>query len=178
MMQMLRAGGMPILTDDVRAADPDNPRGYYEWERVKCLPQKPECLAEAEGKAVKIISQLLFALPSDHDYRIIFIERPVAEVIASQAEMIRRRGTTGATVGKAALIGALRAHLAQVNAWLDRLSGARVLRIDYHAVLRQPREAAEGIQQFLDFVLDTEAMERQVDLSLYRQRAVGSHATF
>jgi hypothetical protein len=102
MMQMLAAGGMQVITDGERTADPDNPRGYYEWGRIKRLQQEPQCLVEAEGKAVKFISQLLLALPSDRDYRIIFMQRPLAEVVASQAEMIRRRGTTGAAVGEAA----------------------------------------------------------------------------
>jgi hypothetical protein len=171
MMQMLAAGGMQVLTDGERIADPDNPRGYYEWERIKRLPQEPQGIVEAEGKVVKVISQLLLALPSDRDYRIIFMLRPLPEVVASQAEMIRRRGTIGATLGKAALIAAIQAHLNQVSAWLDRLSRAKVYRIDYHAVLHQPREAAQAIQRFLDLALDTEAMVRQVDLSLYRQHA-------
>ena len=118
---------------------------------------------------MKVISQLLFALPSDRDYCIIFIERPLVEVVASQGEMIRRRGTTGAALGETALIVALQAHLNQVTAWLDRQPNVR--RIDYHRVLRQPREAAETIQQFLGLPLDTEAMAQQVDLSLYRQRS-------
>ncbi len=171
MMQMLAAGGMPILTDGQRPADPDNPRGYYEWEKIKRLPQEPECIAEVEGKAVKVISQLLFALPDNLEYRIIFMQRPLAEVVASQAEMIRRRGTTGATLGEAAFIAALQAHLNQVDAWLDRQSSAKVCRIDYRSVLHQPREAAEVIQRFLDLTLDTEAMAQQVDSSLCHQRS-------
>ena len=171
MMQMLAAGGVQVLTDGQRPADPDNPRGYYEWEGIKRLPQEPECIIEAEGKAVKVISQLLFALPGDREYRTIFMERPLPEVVASQAEMIRRRGTNGATLGEAALIAALQAHLNQVNAWLERLSRAKVHRIDYHKVLREPQDAAQAIQRFLGLALGTEAMARQVDLSLYRQRA-------
>lgn len=169
LMQMLAAGGVPVLTDRRRSADADNPRGYYEWERIKSLTQEPECIAEAEGKAVKVISQLLFALPNNRDYRIIFIERPLAEVVASQGEMIRRRGTTGAALGETALIAALQAHLNQVTAWLDRQSN--VCRIDYHRVLHQPQEAAETIQRFLGLPLNTQAMAQQVDLSLYRQRS-------
>jgi hypothetical protein len=62
MMQMLAAGGLPVLTDGVRQADHDNPRGYYEWERVKTLPQDPACIGETEGKAVKVISSLPLCL--------------------------------------------------------------------------------------------------------------------
>jgi hypothetical protein len=104
MMQMLAAGGMPILSDGERQADVDNPRGYYEWERIKLLPKQPDCIAEAEGKVVKVISQLLFVLPDGRDYRIVFMQRPLPEVVASQAEMIRRRGTSGAPLPRLSLL--------------------------------------------------------------------------
>lgn len=170
LMQMLEAGGMPVLTDGRRSADEDNPRGYYEWERIRSLPQDAGCIAEAEGKAVKVISQLLFALPNNRDYSIMFMQRPLAEVVASQAKMISRRGTMGATLGEADLIEALQAHLNQVSAWLDRQPRLNVCRIDYHELLHQPQETAEAIQRFLGQPLNTEAMAQQVDSSLYRQR--------
>ena len=170
MMQMLTAGGMPALTDGERQADADNPRGYFEWERIKLLPQQPDCIAEAEGKAVKVISQLLFALPAGREYRIIFMQRPLAEVVASQAEMIRRRGTTGAALAPAALIAGLGAHLNQVNAWLRDKANLSVHRVEHHDVLREPLRASESIQQFLNCPLDVVAMSRQIDTSLYHQR--------
>ena len=101
MMQMLAAGGMSILSDGERRADVDNPRGYLEWERIKQLPKNPGCIAEAEGKAVKVISQLLLSLPAQHEYRVIFMQRPLPEVMASQDEMLRRRGTLPVTPGPA-----------------------------------------------------------------------------
>lgn len=170
-MQMLAAGGMPVLTDGQRAADADNPRGYYEWERIKLLPREPGCIAEAEDKVVKVISQLLFALPPGHDYRIIFMERPFAEVVASQAEMIRRRGTSGPKLADAALIAALQAHLSQVNAWLKDKTGLPVCRVHYHDVLGNPLLISAKIQGFLEHTLDVDAMAGQVDASLYRQRS-------
>lgn len=170
MMQMLAAGGLSVLTDGERTADTDNPRGYCEWERIKLLPKQPECIAEAEGRAVKIISQLLFALPPGRDYRIIFMERPLAEVVASQAEMIRRRGTSGPKLAEAALIAGLQVHLNQVNAWLRDRTGLSICRVAYHQVLDAPRPCSEKIQAFLARTLDVDAMAEQVDGSLYRQR--------
>src|ERR1017187_10372834 len=93
MMQMLVAGGMNALSDGERQADTDNPRGYLEWERIKQLPNDPACIAEGEGKVVKVISRLLLSLPASHEYRIIFMLRPLPEVLASQDEMLRRRGS-------------------------------------------------------------------------------------
>src|SRR5262245_31100793 len=72
MMQMLAAGGMPVLSDGERQADIDNPRGYLEWERIKQLPKDLTVIDGAEGKAVKVISQLLLSLPPTHEYRVIF----------------------------------------------------------------------------------------------------------
>ena len=171
MMQMLAAGGMPVLSDGERQADTDNPRGYFEWERIKLMPREPNCIAEAEGKVVKVISQLLFALPAGREYKIIFVQRPLSEVVASQAEMIRRRGTTGAPLPAAALIAGLTAHLNQVNAWLKGQANISVCRVEHHDVLSEPLRTSESIQKFLQCPLDVVAMSQQIDTSLYRQRA-------
>jgi hypothetical protein len=165
---------MSVVTDGERQADADNPRGYYEWERIKLLPREPDCIAEAEGRVVKVISQLLFALPVGRDYGIIFMQRPLSEVVASQAEMIRRRGTTGAVLTAAALIAGLGAHLNQVNAWLRDRANISVHRVEHHDVLREPLRISESIQQFLNCTLDVVAMSRQIDTSLYRQRATSA----
>ena len=81
MMQMLKAGGLEILSDDNRQADSDNPKGYLEYEPVKALRRDNTWLQMAQGKAVKIISSLLPYLHRDLSYQIIFMKRPLAEVI-------------------------------------------------------------------------------------------------
>src|SRR6516164_7262799 len=114
MMQMLVAGGMVPLSDGERAADTDNPRGYLEWERIKTLPKDPACIAEAEGKVVKVISQLLLSLPTGHDYRVIFMQRPLREVLKSQDEMLRRRGSNQQGADVSMIGAAFQRHLADV----------------------------------------------------------------
>jgi hypothetical protein len=111
MMQMLAAGGLEPLTDGRRSADVNNPRGYFEWEKAKSLPREPGCIAEAEGKVVKLISALLASLPNTFAYKLIFMERPLAEVVASQSAMIQKLGTQGAALGPEAVERALDAHL-------------------------------------------------------------------
>lgn len=168
-MQMLDAGGLPVLSDGLRIADLDNPRGYYEWERIKDLAREPRILAQAEGRAVKVISSLLFALPQDYDYRLIFMLRPLDEVLASQAVMLRNRGTEGPKLVPAALEAVLEAHLAEVNAWLQSRPDLAVLKVNFHDVLADPRGWAESLARFVGLPLDVEAMARQVDPSLHRQ---------
>lgn len=170
MMQMLAAGGMPVLSDGERAADANNPRGYYEWQEAKTLARQPECIAQGEGKAVKVISALLASLPERFSYRIIFVQRPLMEVEASQRAMIRQLGATDSAMTPEGMIQALEAHLKQVRSWLDRHPQWPVLDVDYHQILRDPGAAAASIADFLGTEIDTTAMARQVDRSLYRQR--------
>jgi Sulfotransferase domain len=170
MMQMLAAGGMPVLSDGERKADTDNPRGYLEWERVKQLPKNPSLIAEGEGKVVKVISQLLLSLPDGHEYRVLFMQRPLAEVLKSQEEMMRRRGTYDAKADNAPIAAAFERHLAEVDRWFSARSKARVLRIPYHRVLQEPQATAESVVGFLNTPLNVEAMVGQVDPQLYRNR--------
>ncbi len=170
MMQMLDAGGLPVLSDGEREADTDNPKGYLEWERIKQLPKDPSLIAEAEGKVVKVISQLILSLPPGHEYRIVFMQRPLPEVLKSQDEMLRRRGSADSNADTSAIEEAFQRHLIEVNKWLADKTNMRVARAHYHRVLREPKAVAEEIAAFLEVPLDIEAMVRQVDGSLYRNR--------
>ncbi len=170
MMQMLVAGGMTPLSDGERAADADNPRGYLEWERVKTLPNDPACIAEAEGRLVKVISRLLLSLPPGHDYRVIFMERPLTEVLASQDQMMRRRGTYKEGANPAAIAAAFQKHLRDVYAWMDGKSYVKSIRVAYHDTLKEPERISQNIAEFLGIPLNVEAMTAQVDASLYRNR--------
>jgi Sulfotransferase domain len=171
MMQMLVAGGMHPLSDGQRFADTDNPRGYLEWERIKTLPKDPDCIAEAEGKVVKVISRLLLSLPAGHEYRVIFMQRPLPEVLASQEQMMKRRGTYKDGGNSAVMGAAFEKHLREVYAWMDARPYVKVLRLAYGDVLNQPKEMCHRIVEFLGTPLILEAMCRQVDSSLYRNRA-------
>jgi hypothetical protein len=171
MMQMLVAGGMAALSDGERQADTDNPRGYLEWERIKQLPKDPACIAEGEGKVVKVISRLLLSLPAGHTYRIIFMQRPLPEVLASQDQMLRRRGTFKEGTDPAILSGAFEKHLREVYAWMEGKPYVKVMRVQYHDVLSKPQQIGQQLAEFLEAPLDLEAMVQQVDASLYRNRS-------
>jgi hypothetical protein len=171
MMQMLAAGGMPILSDGERTPDVDNPRGYLEWERIKQLPREPGCIAEAEGKAVKVISLLLLSLPEGHEYRVIFMQRPLPEVLASQEAMMRNRGTANAAASASMMAKAFEMNLRAVDAFLDSKAYVKTLRVAYHDVLKDAGPVAQSVAEFLEVGLDVAAMGRQVDGSLYRNRS-------
>lgn len=169
MMQMLAAGGMPLLTDLERKPDIENPRGYREWEPIKLLPKEPNRIDEAEGKAVKVISQLLLSLPQGRNYKLIFMERPLPEVLASQDEMLKRRGSAE-LVDAALLTSAFRDHMREIVDWLEHRTDIPICRVGYRKILSDPAGCSKSVRDFLGIDLNVEAMALAVDPSLYRIR--------
>lgn len=170
MMSMLQAGGVSVLTDNQREADEDNLRGYLEYEQVKQLDRDASWLAEAEGKAVKIISMLLRHLPPDHQYRVIFMHRDIVEVLASQRKMMERRGEAPDGVPDETMAALYEKHIAEVTEWMKRQLNVETLHIDYNETIQNPSPTADRVNKFLGGVLDEEAMRRVVSPELYRQR--------
>lgn len=175
MMQILQAGGMQIITDQERSADDDNPRGYLELERVKKLKEGDTAwVAETQGKAVKVISALLEHLPAAHQYRVIFMQRELAEVLASQKQMLVRRGEATDKVSDEALAAMFSRHLAKVEDWLAQQPNIQTLYVPYAALLDNPTSYVDGVVDFLGLPLDIDAMRAVPDRSLHRQRAGAS----
>jgi len=170
MMQMLAAGGMQVLTDGQRAADEHNPRGYFELEAVKHTRRDLSWLAQAEGKAVKVVHLLLPHLPADREYRIIFMQRDLTEVIASQRAMLQQQGRPAATLPDSKLGELFEKQLADVRQWLSRHPNFQVLILQHRNVIEMPLIAAKQIADFLGGALDPERMAAAVEPSLYRQR--------
>jgi hypothetical protein len=171
MMKMLEAGGLEVLTDRIREADKDNPKGYYELERVKKLEHDKAWLEKAEGKVVKVISQLLRHLPADYAYKVVFMKREMEEILASQRRMLIRRGEATDKIPDEKLAALFRQHVQRVEDWLDEQPHFDVLYVSYNHVLEAPKEEARRIASFFDGSLDIRAMARVVDPDLYRQRA-------
>lgn len=170
MMKMLEAGGIPPLTDEIREADADNPKGYFEFERVKKLDKgDDEWLAKAEGKAVKVISALLQHLPETYDYRVIFMERYMPEILASQRKMLDRRGEAD-EMDDEKMTALFEKHLQQIKGWMGQQENFSVLYVHYSDALAEPRSQAERVRTFLGGELDVEAMAGTVDPDLYRNR--------
>jgi hypothetical protein len=171
MMSMLEAAGIASVTDNERTADDDNPKGYYELERVKKLPDGDVAwLADAPGKAVKVISGLIRHLPADRRYKIIVMHRRMEEILKSQKQMLVNRGEAGD--GDDAEIGAAMAkHLEGVEAWIKTQRNMESLAVSYNEVLADPAGQVAAINRFLGGKLDTARMIAVVDRQLHRQRA-------
>lgn len=170
MMKMLKAGGMKLLTDGIRTPDEDNPEGYYELDRVKQIEEDESWLEDAGGKAVKMIAALLKHLPASYSYRVIFVRRDMDEILASQCQMLVRRGEAADAVSDERMAALFSKHLRQVEAWLAEQPNFETLFVHYADILSNPMGGAKRIDAFLGVELETEAMAAVVDPALYRQR--------
>ncbi len=171
-MKMLEAGGLSILTDNLRAPDEDNPKGYYEFERVKKLNKGDTAwLPEAEGKAVKVISALVEYLPPGYNYKVLFMHRNMKEVLASQRKMLVHRGESSNKTSDEELMALFSKHTQHVLAWIRRQSNFSLLEVPYNAMLSDPAPYVHQVNAFLGGFLDEAAMVGVVDPSLYRNRA-------
>ena len=172
MMKMLEAGGIPPLTDNEREADEDNPKGYYEFERVKKLPDgDTDWLDEARGKTVKIISALLPYLPESRNFRIIFMQRDIKEILISQQKMLIRRGENLKQLDDRKLTELFSKHLNETEQWLQtHKHHLSCLNVNYNTLLNNSDAIVSEINSFLGNKLDTHAMRSVIDPSLYRNR--------
>lgn len=170
MMKMLEQGGLQVVTDSLRTADDDNPNGYYEFETVKQMPSgQTAWLDGAQGKVVKVISALLEYLPAKYHYKVIFMERAIGEVLASQKKMLANRQEETA-VSDAEMQEQFQKHVAAAKYWLARQPNISVLYVDYNKMLAAPDPLCQTIVDFLDMGLDVDKMRAVPNERLYRNR--------
>ena len=170
MMQMLVAGGMPVLTDELREADEDNASGYYELEAVKRSREDVSWVSQAPGKAVKTIYMVLKYLPAEFSYKVVFMRRRLGEVLDSQQVMLERRGQPGAGVAPDTMAGIFQKQLDETERWLAEQPNFEVIYINYHDVVGDSATEAQRIADFLGGGLDVAAMQQAVQPTMYRQR--------
>jgi hypothetical protein len=171
MMKMLEAGGLHPVTDNERTADDDNPKGYYEFERVKKMQEGDiEWVKNAPGKVIKVISYLLQHLPAEYNYKVIFMRRAMPEILASQKKMLINRGEPTDKVSDEELTVLYEKHLDKTFNWMDKQKNISYLQVDYNRLVKEPGPIIPQIQAFLGNKVNEQTMAEAVDPNLYRQR--------
>jgi hypothetical protein len=171
LMSMLERGGMPLVVDKVRKPDEDNPKGYFEFERVKRIEEGDvSWLVDCYGKAIKIVSPLLEYLPSDNKYKVIFMRRKMEEILASQKKMLLRLGQNHNATEDVKMVKIFEKHLRKVEGWLSKQPNIEVLKIMYSDVIDDSNRHSKIVNRFLGGKLDWRKMAQAVESSLYRQR--------
>jgi len=170
MMQALNTGGLPVLTDHMRKSDEDNPQGYFEFEPVKKTKTDPSWVADAEGKAVKMVYSLLYDLPNEYEYRVIFMRRHMHEVLASQRTMLKRSGRQGANIPEHKLADFFNKDLEKITQWVHCQDNFSMISIRYDDMVKSPLPACHQVHEFLGIDLNEDKMASVVNPSLYRNR--------
>jgi hypothetical protein len=171
MMKVLEAGGMEVFTDNLRVADEDNPKGYFELEQVKALKDGDDSwVKDATGKVVKVISSLLEYLPSTYKYKIVFMRRAIPEILASQKQMLIRRGEPSEGDDQK-MAEMFQEHLKRVRVWLANQSNMEILYVDYNALMADPDPEIKSVAEFLGLTNHLDSMLAVPDKKLYRQKA-------
>lgn len=170
MMQILQAGGLPLMTDGKRGVDLDNPEGYWEWEEIKSLAKNPRILERAHGKVIKIISSLVPSLPVKNHYKIIYMTRPVEQVVESQWVMLERTGQKPKSE-RNHLIEVQRKHSEQILDVLKRSDRVEVLEISFPELVANPEAGIQTIAAFLPDVFESRpAVRAAIKPHLHRNR--------
>ncbi len=170
MMKAVGAGGIEPIIDHIRQADEDNPKGYYEFEPVKKTKEDASWLENSGGKVVKMVYRLLYDLPADYVYRVIFTRRDLSEVLASQNKMLERSGKGGGGISDEQMESLFAAELQKCEKWLTEQPNFKVLYISHRDMINDAVTQAQKISEFLGGGMDTEAMAATVDPTLYRNR--------
>ena len=171
MMKMLEAGGLLPVTDNERTADEDNPKGYYEFERVKKMSEGDVAwVKDAPGKVLKVISYLLQHLPPGYDYKVIFMRRAMPEILASQKKMLINRGEPTDKVSDEELSLLYEKHLEKTFNWLNQQKNFSYMEADYNQMLKNPGSLLPQMKAFLGNHLNFEKVAEVVDPKLYHQR--------
>jgi hypothetical protein len=171
MMKMLESGGLKILTDNLREADANNPKGYYEFERVKKLKEGDFAwLPDATGKVVKIVTGLITFLPADFSYKVLFMQRDLKEVLSSQRKMLGRLGKADDNIPDDKMAKIYQEHLKHVDTWLAKQPNIEALYVNYNAMVRDPTESLVKINAFLGAEMNVDVMANVVDKELYREK--------
>jgi len=172
MMEMLDKGGLEVLTDKMREPDEDNPKGYYEYERVKKLPEDIGWLDDAKGKAVKVLGELIKHVPKGYEYKIIFMEREIDEVVESQEKMLERKGRDTSDYSKEEMKQTLIEYSRILKNQMKNRPDMDVLYVSYNDIMSFPEPVVESVSVFLDGNLDTNEMLKVIDGDLYRNRSL------
>ena len=170
MMKLIEAGGRAILSDGARAADEDNPEGYFELEAVKNSRNDASWIEQAGGSAVKVIHLLIPHLPLDRRYKVVMMHRDADEVLASQRKMLDRQDREGARLDEAALKGAFAKQLIRIRKYMSKRPCFEVIEMDYNALVADPEPQLLRLVEFLDLPGDVADMLAVIDPSLYRNR--------
>ena len=98
------------------------------------------------------------------------MHRDLDEILASQQQMLVRRGESTDKIDDDTLRALFQKHLLQIEKWLSQQPNIGVTYINYNDILQNPEPDTQKVVQFLDINLDKSLMLTVPEKKLYRQR--------
>jgi hypothetical protein len=161
MMKMLEAGGLPVLVDADNPSTDNHPGGRYEYKLARMMSKGAnEWITDAKGKVVKILLHSLYNLPDTFQYKVVFMQRNIYEVIASQTKM-------GILSGNDYIYTNM---ILQFNHWLKSKTTIEILFVNYNDLMKQSAPIIANVADFIGQDLNTGKMAKVPKKKLYRNR--------
>jgi hypothetical protein len=166
LMRILDNAGLPIATDKERRADKDNVHGYFEVDNiVNKLKEKPEFVFDYDGKVLKVIHYGLQYLPKG-DYKLVYIERDLDEVMMSMEKMIGVEDPKREQTKRA-----FAAFNDKAKAMADERDDIDFLLVAHRDLVTDPAPVVDEIISFLDIdPARKDDMLSAIDPTQYRNR--------
>ncbi|MAS93039.1 MAG: phosphodiesterase [Verrucomicrobiales bacterium] len=178
MMQILEAAGISVFTDGKREADESNKKGYYEHEKVGSLLSNKDrsWVGEARGKAIKVVAPLLSGMPlrlpresggkpKPVTYRVLYMERPMDQILTSQDSFLKRLGKEGSE--QANIAKAYHQQERRARQWCAT-PNVHAMSVPYEELVHDPETILPSIASFLNAEDQLEAMKERIDPALHR----------
>jgi len=164
MMQILQAGGIPLLYDTTVTSD-HNPDGFFEWAAGREYNTHPDWPQIVEGKAVKFFLRRAQMLSPDLDCRVVIMVRDPLE-IAKSSNLFRSlpidQDLENETIRMAEKLAAIR----------TAFPAFPVLEIPYSEIVQAPDLWLPVIVDFLSLdPANLSAMRAVIKPELYRNKA-------
>jgi hypothetical protein len=167
MMGILEKAGFSLLQDGVRVADESNPKGYYELEGIKHLAQAPQGFSAENEQVVKVVAPLLRYLPPENSYRLIWMQRPIIEIIISQEKM---KGNTKLQNFPYQLAMQMEEEQKRISQWVDSQVNMEIEYFAYQDFLENTEQAITSLASYLEGDYLWEEATTEIDVTLYRSK--------
>lgn len=169
LMNLLNRGGVDLYFDDKREVDIHNPKGYFELEEVKSLGIDSSWIPKARKKAIKVVSPLLRYLPSNEKYKVLWIKRPLTEVIVSQELMKGKNKKEVMQSFPFQMAVDMQAEEERIGRWISQQVNMQSIEIQYYDCIESPSEVGKKISEFIGVKLNPKGIEA-IDPSLHRNK--------
>lgn len=149
LMQMLREGGMELLTNATRKLHLHELSEDFAYAPVRQLRKDNTWLASAQGFALKVDANSLAYLRPDYYYKVIYLDKSLDFLFREKLDFLSRQGSRTPAASARLIVDSIKLQSARIKNWLVQQNNVEQLFISYESLLLFPQEQANRINYFL-----------------------------